>query len=161
MPFYLCLLNKKKDSVSNPSEVLCLASMLWYKTHMALPVKEINKTFNVLYSFHILLIHRKICAHFICWDTFVYSCQYIFYIYYVCMKCSYIYFSSTESDLNIRIGKAETAMDRLLTIWKSDLSEIFQAVAISVLLYSCTSWTLTKCLEKSKMGNLQGCYMLF
>ena len=61
--------------------------------------------------------------------------------------------SSTESDVNIRIGKAWTAIDRLSIIWKSDLSdkikrELFQAVAVSLLLYGCTTWTLTKRLEK-------------
>ena len=46
--------------------------------------------------------------------------------------------SSTESDVNTYIGKVWTAIDRLMTIWKSDLSskikrEFFQAVAMSVL----------------------------
>ena len=41
--------------------------------------------------------------------------------------------SSTESDVNIHIGNSWTAIDRLLTIWKSDLSnkikeEFFQAI---------------------------------
>ena len=31
--------------------------------------------------------------------------------------------SSAESDVNIRIGKALPAINRLLTIWKSDLSD--------------------------------------
>ena len=31
--------------------------------------------------------------------------------------------SSTESGINIRIGKAWTAVDRLSTVWKSDLSD--------------------------------------
>ena len=30
-----------------------------------------------------------------------------------------------------------------------------------LLLYSCMTWTLTKCLEKSYMGTTSGCYMLF
>ena len=33
------------------------------------------------------------------------------------------YISSTERDVNIGIGKAWTATDRLSTIWKSDLSD--------------------------------------
>ena len=50
--------------------------------------------------------------------------------------------SSTERDINTRIGKAWTAMDRLSTVWKSDLTdklkrEFFQAVALSVLQYGC------------------------
>ena len=41
----------------------------------------------------------------------------------------------------------------LLTKWKFDLSnkikqEFFEAVAVSVLLYGRTTWTLTKCLEE-------------
>ena len=31
--------------------------------------------------------------------------------------------------------------------------ELFQAVALSVLLYCCTTWTLIKCLEKKLEGN--------
>ena len=56
--------------------------------------------------------------------------------------------SSTESDVNICIGKAWTAIDRLARICKPDLSHkicgFFQPVAMSVLVCDCTSWTLTK-----------------
>ena len=57
---------------------------------------------------------------------------------------------STESNVNIHIGKA---IEMLSIIWKSDLSdkikrEFFQAVAVTVLLYVCTAWTLMKHLEK-------------
>ena len=42
-----------------------------------------------------------------------------------------------------------TATDRFSIVWKSDLSNkikryFFQAAAVSVLLYGCTTWTLTK-----------------
>ena len=52
--------------------------------------------------------------------------------------------SSTENDVNVRIGKAWTVIDRLSTIWKFDLpNEIkvdpFQAVAVSVLLHGYTT----------------------
>ena len=52
--------------------------------------------------------------------------------------------SSTESNVNKCKDKSLTAFDRLLIKWKSDLSEkinreFFQAVAMSVLLYSCTT----------------------
>ena len=48
--------------------------------------------------------------------------------------------------------------DRLSTLWRSDLSDkikrdIFEVVATSVLLYGCTTWTLTKRLEKKLDGN--------
>ena len=81
--------------------------------------------------------------------------------------------SSTEKDIDTRLTKAWTAIDRLSIIWKSDkikrsffqaidrLSIIwksdltdkmkrsfFQAAVISILLYGCTTWTLTKRLEK-------------
>ena len=49
--------------------------------------------------------------------------------------------------------KAWTAIDRLSIIWKSDLTDkmkhsFFKAAVVSVLLYGCTTWTLTKRLEK-------------
>ena len=61
--------------------------------------------------------------------------------------------SFTESDVNIRLAKAWTAMNRLSIIWKSDLSDkikldFFQAVAVSILPYGCTLCTLTKHMEK-------------
>ena len=52
-----------------------------------------------------------------------------------------------------RHTKAWTAIDRLSIIWKSDLTDkmkrnFFQAAVVSILLYGCTTWTLTKRLEK-------------
>ena len=66
--------------------------------------------------------------------------------------------SSTEKDIDTRLTKARTAIDRLLIIWKSDLTDkmkrsFFQSAAISILLYGCTTWTLTKRLEKKLDGN--------
>ena len=57
--------------------------------------------------------------------------------------------SSTENDINTRQAKAWTAIDRLSVIRTSDLSDkikrnFFQAIAVSILLYACTTWTLTK-----------------
>ena len=54
--------------------------------------------------------------------------------------------------------KAWTAIDWLSIIWKSNLSDkmkrsFFQAAVISILLYGCTTWTLTKWLEKKLDGN--------
>ena len=65
---------------------------------------------------------------------------------------------STEKDIKTRLTKAWTAIDRLSIIWKSDLTDkmkrsFFQAVVISILLYGCTTWTLTKRLEKKLDGN--------
>ena len=66
--------------------------------------------------------------------------------------------SSTETDINTRLAKAWTAMDRLSIIWKSDLTDkikrsFFQAAVVSILLYGCTTWRLTKCMEKKLDGN--------
>ena len=57
--------------------------------------------------------------------------------------------SSTENDINMRPAMAWTAIDRLSIIWKSSQSDkmkrdFFQAAAVSVLLYGCTTWTLKK-----------------
>ena len=61
--------------------------------------------------------------------------------------------SSTEKDIDTRLMKAWTAIDRLSIIWKSDLTDkmkrsFFQAAVVSILLFGCTTWTLTKRLEK-------------
>ena len=66
--------------------------------------------------------------------------------------------SSTEKDIDTRLTKAWTAIDKLSVIWKSDLTDkmkrsFFQAAVVSILLYRCTTWTLTKRLEKKLDGN--------
>ena len=66
--------------------------------------------------------------------------------------------SSTEKDINKRLTKAWTAIDRLSIIWKSELTDktkrsFFQVAIVSILLYGCTTWTLTKQLEKKLDGN--------
>ena len=66
--------------------------------------------------------------------------------------------SSTEKDIDTRLTKAWTAIDRLSNIWKSDLTDkmkcsFFQAAVVSILLYGCTTWTLTKRLKKKLDGN--------
>ena len=66
--------------------------------------------------------------------------------------------SSTEKDINTRLTNAWTAIDKLSIIWKSDLTDkmkhsFFQAAVVSILLYGCTTWTLTKQLEKKLDGN--------
>ena len=60
--------------------------------------------------------------------------------------------------VNIRIGKESLGIGRLSTIRKSDISdeikcEFLQVVAVSVLLYGCTFWTLTICIKKKLDGN--------
>ena len=66
--------------------------------------------------------------------------------------------ASTEKDIDTRLTKAWTAINRLSIIWKSDLTDkmkrsFFQAVVTSILLYGCTTWTLTRRLEKKLDGN--------
>ena len=66
--------------------------------------------------------------------------------------------ASTEKDIDTRLTKAWTAISRLSIIWRSDLTDkmkrsFFQEAVASILLYGCTTWTLTKRLEKKLDGN--------
>ena len=66
--------------------------------------------------------------------------------------------SSTEKDIDTRLTKSWTAIDKLSVIRKSDLTDrmkrsFFQTAVMSILLYGCTTWTLTKRLEKKLDGN--------
>ena len=64
--------------------------------------------------------------------------------------------SSTEKDIDTRLTKAWTAIDRLSI--ESDLTDkmkrsFFPAAVALILLYGCTTWTLTKRLKKKLDGN--------
>ena len=64
---------------------------------------------------------------------------------------------------HVRVAKAWTAIDWLSIIWKSDLADklkrnFFHVVVVSILLYGCTAWTLTKLIKKRLDGNCKGCY---
>ena len=66
--------------------------------------------------------------------------------------------SSTEKDIDTRLRRAWTTIDKLSIIWKSDLTDkmkrsFFQAAVVSILLYGWTTWTLTKRLKKKLDGN--------
>ena len=66
--------------------------------------------------------------------------------------------SSTKKDIDTRLTKPWTTIDKLSIIWKSDLTDkmklcFFQAVVVSILLYGCTTWTLPKRLGKKLDGN--------
>ena len=66
--------------------------------------------------------------------------------------------SSTEKDIDSWLTRELTAIDSLSIIWKSDLTDkmkhsFFQAAIVSILLYGCSTWTLTKRLEKKLDGN--------
>ena len=65
---------------------------------------------------------------------------------------------STEKDIDTQLTKAWTVINRLLIVWKADLTDkikrsFFQAAVVSILLYGCTTWTLTKRLKKKLDGN--------
>ena len=66
--------------------------------------------------------------------------------------------SLTETDINTRLAKAWTAINRLSVRWKSDLThkiktQFFQATVALILLYGYTTWTLTKRMERKLDGN--------
>ena len=70
-------------------------------------------------------------------------------------RASYIYI---YKDIETRLTKVWTAINRLSIIWKSDLTDkmkrsFFQTAVASILIYGCTTWTLTKQLEKKLDGN--------
>ena len=61
--------------------------------------------------------------------------------------------------LSLFLSKAWTAINRLSIIWKSDLTDkmkrsFFQAAVASILLYGCTTWTLTKTAGKEARRQL-------
>ena len=65
--------------------------------------------------------------------------------------------SSTKKDIDTRLTKAWAANDSLSVIWKSYLTDkmkhsFFQTVVVSIMLYGCTTWTLTKRMEKKLDG---------
>ena len=66
--------------------------------------------------------------------------------------------SSSEKDIDTRLTKTWIAINKLSVIWKSYWTDkmkrsFFQAVVMSILLYGCTTWTLTKRLEKKLDSN--------
>ena len=67
--------------------------------------------------------------------------------------------SSTETNIDTRLAKAWTAINRLLVIWKSDLTDkmkhsFFQAAVMLIVLNGCTTWMLTKKLHKNAASKL-------
>ena len=63
-----------------------------------------------------------------------------------------------KSDIQVRIGSAWSALNKLTPIWKSNLDvsikrEFFRATVESVLTYSSQAWTLTKSLENKLNGS--------
>ena len=69
--------------------------------------------------------------------------------------------SSTEKDIDTRLKKAWTVIDRFSIIWKSNLTDkmkrsFFQAAVVSILLYGCTTWTQAgRQLHKNVASNIE------
>ena len=68
--------------------------------------------------------------------------------------------SLNETEINTLLVKACTAIDRLSVIWKSELTDkikqFFPGSIVSMLLYGCTTWTLTKRMAEKLDGNYAG-----
>ena len=70
--------------------------------------------------------------------------------------------SSTEKVIDTQLIKAWQTIDKLSIIWNSDLTDkmkrsFFQVAVVLILLYGCTTCTLTKRLEKSYPATTQEC----
>ena len=65
--------------------------------------------------------------------------------------------SSTEDDSNVQLAWPWTAINWCSILWKSNLfdkiKQFFQAAVMSILLYGCATWTLTKHIEEKLDGN--------
>ena len=74
--------------------------------------------------------------------------------------------SSTERNVNTRQANVWAARNRLWIALNSDQSDkikwdFFQAVTASILLYGCTTWKLTKRIEKRLDDTTRKCYEMF
>ena len=63
--------------------------------------------------------------------------------------------STSENYNNTRLAKAWVAINRLSVIWRSDLTYKIKrrSFQVAVLQYGCTTWTLSKRIEKKLDGN--------
>ena len=66
--------------------------------------------------------------------------------------------STSLMSASLLLQQCPACLVRLSIIWKSDLTDkmkrsFFQAAVVSILLYGCTTWTLTKRLKKKLDGN--------
>ena len=69
--------------------------------------------------------------------------------------------SSTESDINTWLTKGWIAINRQSVIWKLHLTDkikrsFFLAAVVSILLYWCTTWMLTKRMKKKQYWKSHG-----
>ena len=96
---------------------------------------------------------------YVCWISYhpTYEIIQILELAYL-YKISGIQCLINQKDIDTRLTKTWTAINKLSVIWKSDLTNkmkcsFFQAAVVLILLYGCTTWTLTKRLEKKLDGN--------
>ena len=61
--------------------------------------------------------------------------------------------SSTENDINTQLAKTWTAINRLLVIWESDLTNKIKQFFFSSSHVDTATWTPTKRIEKKLDGN--------
>ena len=113
-----------------------------YLTLNSLSSRSINISLFIRHLSHFQYLHMFIFAPL---------SPYLLFIYPISLLCH-------SNPLFGRLTKAWTAINRLSIIWKSDLTDkmkrsFFQAAVTSILLYGCTTWTLTKRLEKKLDGN--------
>ena len=120
-------------------------------THLS-HTRNINPFENKVWE--VYFFYKEVCS-FVIWSR-----RYSWLCFCIVDKFTYLgsSVSSTEKDIDTRLTKAWTAIDRLSIIWKSDLTDkmkrsFFQAAVVSILLYGCTTWTLTKRLERKIDGN--------
>ena len=82
----------------------------------------------------------------------------MFYVYMLWTFYVHFTYSCMAMLLITWLAKVWTAIDRLSIIWKSDLTDkikpsFYQTAVVSILLYGCTTWTLSKRMEKKLNGN--------
>ena len=105
----------------------------------------------------IIQIHTDHSAHDFKWRTLSLGLQRGTLVIDYCLDLILLLNDSCNFNVNIRLAKAWSAIDRSSIVWKTDLSnqikhDFFQAVVESILLYGYTKWT-QNCLEKKFDGN--------
>ena len=126
-----------------------------YQLFIGYLLQKFDSFVDVFFLFVIITIFSKVN----CFSFFLISLFLSLSHLHLKLVDKFMYLGScvSESDLNMRLGKARTVIDRLLIIWKSDLLnkiklEFFQVVVVSKLLFGCRTWTLTKCISSMQTG---------
>ena len=121
------------------SLILVRILVLEKKTIDFWPVKIRLKIDSILYH----LLKEATSPHYMVVDKFTYLGSSV---------------SFTEKDINTRLTKTWSATDNLSVKWKSDLTDkikrsFYKAAVVSILLYGCTTRTLTKHMEEKLYSN--------